>query len=481
MQPYHSTSRQPVGTPVRRSTTQGSSSQGSVPDWAHPQELPPPGHLQVQHSTAREQSQQQQQHYPHSSSAAVNTTPTRIRCLPEHHHHHHQDGKTNYSGLCGSPDTRRTFYKSPRQQQREQRLYYEQQQQQQQVHQQRPISNPLELRTTSTTSTSSPLLSHPQTQHMTITTSTSTSSGLPSSEPIYLDIDPSIHQPVVVDQQSGQPSATTWTGLTVVSPYTQESSAGNRSTATRSPGGRLRSLQCGMSQPPGGAAAAVPSIPHVHSNKSSNSGSTSSSTRRARNNSSVPFVSPYISPTAREYHVPGGLSEMGKPPLSASYYHRNHNHHPHQYHNHQYHHNNPPHHRPNNNHDPGLIMFGDDYDLGSITTGMSQQELLQKRRDVKKRRDEKKYGNSTSSSSNSNKTKSKSKKKKERIVSMPPQLLAKATSWDTSPITTTTPHNNRTAFTPLVSTNDNLSPKQTDPYQASSYRQVSRDSVRHGW
>ena len=62
-------------------------------------------------------------------------------------------------------------------------------------------------------------------------------------------------------------------------------------------------------------------------------------------------------------------------------------------------------------------MFGDDYDLGSINTGTSQQELLQKRRDVKKRRDGK-YG--------------KKKKNKERIINMPTGLLA----WDNSPITT---------------------------------------------
>ena len=72
-------------------------------------------------------------------------------------------------------------------------------------------------------------------------------------------------------------------------------------------------------------------------------------------------------------------------------------------------------------------MFGDDYDLGSINTGMSQQELLQKRRDVKKRRDGK-YGK-------------KKKKSKERIINMPPKLLSMG-SWDTSPITKLTSKDN---------------------------------------
>jgi len=75
----------------------------------------------------------------------------------------------------------------------------------------------------------------------------------------------------------------------------------------------------------------------------------------------------------------------------------------------------------------GLIMFGDDYDLGSINTGMSQQELLQKRRDVKKRREGKNNG--------------KKKKQKERIVNMPPRLLSMG-SWDTSPITKFTSKDN---------------------------------------
>ena len=73
-------------------------------------------------------------------------------------------------------------------------------------------------------------------------------------------------------------------------------------------------------------------------------------------------------------------------------------------------------------------MFGDDYDLGSINTGMSQQELLKKRRDVKKRRDGKS-------------SKKKKSHKKERIVNMPPRLLSMG-SWDTSPITKLTSRDN---------------------------------------
>lgn len=145
------------------------------------------------------------------------------------------------------------------------------------------------------------------------------------------------------------------------------------------------------------------------------------SARRLQNRSNspnIPYVSPYVSATAREYRVQGGMFPNAAPftamlrPISP--------------HNQKRYDERPLKQDPYDHRGEGLIMFGDDYDLGSINTGTSQQELLQKRRDVKKRRDGK-Y--------------SKKKKNKERIINMPPRLLSMG-SWDTSPITKLTSKDN---------------------------------------
>lgn len=270
-----------------------------------------------------------------------------------------------------SPDVRRNYYTSPRQQQRE----YQQQQ----------------AGNSAVTSSHSLRARLPQHQIQ-----------IPPSEPIYLDIDPSIHQPMTVDHAGHPTPFTPTTNAAMMSPDIKSSHyVGQPPTHPAN----YRS-----SHPDGGIAT----TPQQQQQS------------RTHNSPNYPYVNPYVSPVAKEYRVQGGMFQNNYSPQPSYNNNRSANA------------ASPTTSRDDNailydttpiaananSNNPAaqeyMIMFGDDYDLGSINTGMSQQELLQKRRDVKKRRDGK-YG--------------KKKKSKDRIIDIPPRLLASARSWDTSPIT----------------------------------------------
>lgn len=359
--------------------------------------------------------------------------------------------RSAYSGLCGSPDTRRTFYRSSQQpEQHQQQLDYHQQHHNYSNHQAshagyqepQPQSNPLQPR--------------PQNQFL------GSMQRVPTSEPIYMDIDPRMHQCTKNasrdghrDSSSTPPAASYSTGISNARPPSRSHDASGVATdvtPTTPNQGRHSSGSASTPSPYRSPHSATPPThitpsrdavyssiqrsPRVKAPGTSSRGGASA--RRAQNRSNspnIPYVSPYVSPIAKEYRVQGGMFQNAapfkaiRPPVSP--------------HNHKRYDERPLKKDPYDPRREGLIMFGDDYDLGSINTGTSQQELLQKRRDVKKRRDGK-Y--------------SKKKKSRERIINMPPRLLSMG-SWDTSPITKLTSKDN-SQHTPYKSGKDGKKPMQ---------------------
>ena len=365
----------------------------------------------------------------------------------------------SYAGLSGSPDIRRTYYRSnqtstlDRHQLRERR-HQRQQQEQAMATQQRSTTGANMSNYREGVVTSNDV--HLQT--------------VASSEPIYLDIDPTIHHkyPTTVagaNAATGFPSRTqegnvredmgirpSASGDSNFSTPSRPSSKSNKNSKSPS---RLRALNCRAAaptevRPPSRASMSSNSNSH-HSqqhfsntspsplyvqNQSSaieNSGVYSMNMNIANNNSwqsrnsqHYTYVNPYVSSVAQQYRVPGGMfpnqPNHSFVNTSSSTTHSSQRPSPYD--------DLPigPDKRGLQSHQESLIMFGDDYDLGSINTGMSQQELLKKRRDVKKRRDGKS-------------SKKKKSHKKERIVNMPPRLLSMG-SWDTSPITKLTSKDN---------------------------------------
>lgn len=324
------------------------------------------------------------------------------------------------SGLAESrtsnypPDTRRKHYRSTRQQQRDLQQQYNSNNYDYTSH---ATANPLEVR------------HGPQHRLM------GSMPRMPASEPVYMDVDPSLHQSAMALKQLQQEASAFGPprSAAFIETYSTPTTANTtRSSSSRTPPpsstrfGNLNQLNCSSNDneesfdPTVGysPSRSTPSPSNLH--KGLQNTSTSSSAGRTSTSPRQPYVSPYISPVAKVYRVPGGMFHNQPNPRIASpaanrstqsslYDER-------------------PVRQPEKHHGDQLIMFGDDYDLGSINTGMSQQELLQKRRDVKKRRDEKnKYG--------------KKKKGKERIVNMPPRLLGMG-GWDTSPITKLTSKDN---------------------------------------
>jgi hypothetical protein len=288
------------------------------------------------------------------------------------------EGRSTYSGLSGSPDIRKNYYRSSRQQYRGQ---YSQDPQ---------TTNPHEHRT------------RPQHQML------GSMHRMPPSEPIYLDIDPSIHQPMTVDS-SGHRSP-----LPTSSEAMHSQNNATSTSYSKSPS-RLRNLACTTSTP--GRPVTPTSTERPPSRNSVDSASTTATPNRAGcvASSNRPPQSP-----SRNYQYKSSAYARPRSPGLSKYQSKSS---PEQKDRSISPYNTAPIVSPNSKsgeaNNSGLLMFGDDYDLGSINTGMSQQELLQKRRDVKKRRDGK-YG--------------KKKKNKERIINMPPRLLAMG-SWDTTPIT----------------------------------------------
>ena len=419
-------------------------SQGGVPTWL-----------------LEEQEQLQQQRQQMAAH-----TPTRNRTNST------EGGTTSpsYAGLSRSPDTRRAYYKSNQtstldrhqlRERRHQRQQQQQQQQQQMAAQQRVASG----------ASTGP-------RHQGVVNNNSMNvQNMPSSDPIYLDIDPSIHHEqhatAMGSNATGYPSRMQDRdmgrdiGVMPIGPSSSDSQfstpsqqSNKRNNNSKSPS-RLRSLNC---------TAAAPTEVRPTSRTSMSSNSNSNSQQHSNGNSPSPsyvnrqtsntesagaynmnmniannngwqsrgsqhytYVNPYVSSVAQQYRVPGGMfpnqpnhsyvnTSTSTSTSNGSNYQRQ----------------NPP--SPYNNspigpdnhglqsHQESLIMFGDDYDLGSINTGMSQQELLKKRRDVKKRREGKS-------------SKKKKNHKKERIINMPPRMLSMG-SWDTSPITRLTSRDN---------------------------------------
>ena len=410
--------------------------------------------------------EQQQQQQRQQMAAQAHTPPKDRRAMTS------TEGTSTYAGLSGSPDTRRAYYTSNHTVNRHNQLR-EQRHQRQQQQQQMASAQPLELRT--------------RPQHQAAVDSVHLQ-RMPASEPIYMDIDPSIHQPMstAAADAAGHRSAMVTTTTTTTASRNDMPEMGVGPTAAshtavnKSPS-RLRSLNCTTSVPtttevrprtPPLAAARPPSRSSMSSYSNSHSNSQSHSnhsspcpsyvnrshhsinTTNTANNKSLnstgassnggqsrgnhyTYVNPYVSPIARDYRVPGGMfphqpgnaHNISTSTSSSSARHYNTKPSPYN--------DTPigPDKHGLQQHQQSLIMFGDDYDLGSINTGMSQQELLKKRRDVKKRR-EGKYGTKK-------KTKSNKSKAKERIgiINMPPRMLSMG-SWDTSPITKLTSRDN---------------------------------------
>ncbi|CAB9529208.1 myosin, heavy chain [Seminavis robusta] len=362
----------------------------------------------------------------------------------------------DHEGVRGSPDTRRKHYRGARQQQRDQR--YTTTTESNNYEGQLPglptvNGIPLELRN--------------RPQHQMI----DSMQRMRESEPVYMDIDPNIppntstgmamaHMQMAHLQRTTKASASSpsralqqyhqqspvfvGTPSTAATSYTTNNSAGGASTS-RSPA-RINSRNSSTGSPSSSRGSNASGISPARSSNRSTPSPTNPNNYVARNMPTVsparttvtttvttsqstkyPYVHPYVS--NGDYRGQGArYHNQSDPRAVAAMIHTTHiNNNKHSARKSLYD-ERPigPRDQEEQHHGDQLIMFGDDYDLGSINTGMSQQELLQKRRDVKKRR-EGKYG--------------KKKKSKERIINMPPRLLSMG-SWDTSPITKLTSKDN---------------------------------------